>query len=381
MSASLRRIWTVGWLRADLAWKQTAFHKESRLIAEEWICSAESERWTAALKDVPHSYWHSAGPCHAAAVNTGHAVSLLVLRDNDATLACPVMLRPWRDSFDFATPIGFSGIAVTRTPCATDLLSRWSVSLASRGANAAYLAQHPLFGPDLLQPGDSLGSALFVIDLSEPLENWLCRIDQNRRRAIRAWRRQGSPWVRDRQRLADFLVEHHASAMRAFNASPGSYLSAEALRLLCADVSVELVGAADELGICSVAVFGASPWGAELVFHISTRAGKRFSTALMWWAVQYYHGKLPLLNLGGTPAEDDALAEAKRRYRPREIRYVKLKRILDAGKYTRLCWEAGVPLEGEATYFPAYRLSASAASGATNHVEQASTAGQRNGRE
>jgi hypothetical protein len=176
--------------------------------------------------------------------------------------------------------------------------------------------------------------------------------------------------VRDRKRLSDFLLENHAAAMRSFNATPASFFSEAALRHLCADPKVELVGAADEDGICSVAVFGASPWGAELVFHVSTRGGKQFSAALMWWGVQNYHGRLPLLNLGGTPAENDALAAAKRRYRPAEYQYWKLKRILNVETYARLCRDAGVPEVAEATYFPAYRCPVPAPSRANGHLHR-----------
>ena len=107
--------------------------------------------------------------------------------------------------------------------------------------------------------------------------------------------------------------------MRSVGANAASFFNDAALRLLCSDPQVELVGAADSQGVCTVAGFGSTPWGCELLFHISARDGRTHTAALMWWAVKHYHSKVPVLNLGGTPRENDALAAAKRRYRPREL--------------------------------------------------------------
>lgn len=325
-------------------------------ISEEWIRSDEPERWADALAGVPHSYWHRSRPCHAAAVNAGCPVYLHVLHDGGCKLVCPIMERPWKESIDFATPIGFSGFAVSSgDEMRSDLLDRWSNALAARGGAALYLAQHPLFGPSLKQFATMRGSTLFIIDLKEPLDVWLSRIDRNRRRSIRAWQRQGSPWVLDRKQLAAFIGANHEAAMRAVNASDGSYFSHQALEILCMDPDAEIVGAADSQGICSAMVFGSSSWGAEAIFHISVRGGRQFTVALYWWAVHHYHQKVPFLNLGGSPAEDDALATAKRYYRPAEEKFHKLRVVLNEAVYQRLCRETGISPRDDSGYFPAYR--------------------------
>ena len=107
--------------------------------------------------------------------------------------------------------------------------------------------------------------------------------------------------------------------------------------------------------MCTAAAFGATPWGCELVFHISVRNGRAHTAALMWWAVCHYHGRVATLNLGGTPREGDALANAKRRYRPRESKFRKLKLVVDMPRYQALCWTARVAANDVSGYFPAFR--------------------------
>jgi hypothetical protein len=329
------------------------------LISEEWIGVDEPERWNSALRSIPHSYWHGWRPCFAASVNTGNPVYLYVAREDEHIVLCPLMERQWQGYRDYTTPVGFSGFAASLKDFPERFIQRWSAALRDRGAICAYLAQHPLFAPVSPAIGKPEGSTLFVIDLAAPSIEWLKQIDENRRRSIRAWEDMGSPWIRDRPQLTRFVVEHHSAAMKSFNASAASYYSNEALQLLCDDPHVEMVGAADQDGLCSVAAFGSGGWGSELMFHISIRGGRSYTAALMWWAVRHFHGRVPAINLGGTPRENDTLAAAKRRYRPRELILRKLKAVIDQPLYERLCQDAKVRADDHSGYFPAYRQGSS----------------------
>ena len=241
--------------------------------------------------------------------------------------------------------------------------ARWSAALRDKGAVCVYLAQHPLYAPAWPDADESAAGTLFLLDLDRPPEKWLQGVDENRRRSILAWERAGNPWLRDREQLTTFVLEHHAGFMRSVGATAASFYSDAALQLLCGDSQVELVGAADSQGVCTVAAFGSTRWGCELLFHISTRDGRTHTAALMWWAVRHYHGKVPVVNLGGTPRENDALAAAKRRYRPRELPFRRLKQVLDRGRYAELCTQAAVPVDDLSGYFPAYRRNDQSRSG------------------
>jgi hypothetical protein len=322
---------------------------------EEWIDSGDAHRWAAALDGVPHGYWHSSVPCQAASANTGLAVRLYVGHTGSGKVVCPVMERKWQEKSDLATPIGISGFASSTGTYPGNFPESWTATLASKEIVCIYLAQHPLYAPVWPRETEVAGSTLYLLDLVPTPREWLQKIDANRRRSILAWERQECKWVRDRQELTEFVVRHHGDFMRSVSASDASYLSAEALQTICNDAAVELVGAIDDKGICTTAAFGSTSYGSELLFHISIRKGRSFTAALMWWAVQHYHGKAPFLSLGGTPRENDSLADAKRRYRPRETPFRKLKIVVDHPKYAALCIDARVAGDLSSGYFPPYR--------------------------
>jgi hypothetical protein len=350
------------------------------LDAEEWIGLDQPERWDAALQGIPHGYWHRWTPCRVANVNTGAPVFLYVAHGPTGKVVCPLMEREWRSSGDFTTPIGFSGLAASTGALPVSFPERWAASLRRKGAVCVYLAQHPLYAPVWLKDEkseESVAGTLFLLDLTRPPQQWLHGIDENRRRSIRSWERAGNRWVRDRALLTEFVVEHHAGFMRSVGASAASFYSDAALRLLCGDPWVELVGALDNQGIHTAAGFGSTPWGAELLFHISVRDGRIHTAALMWWAVRYYYGSVPLINLGGTPRENDTLAAAKRRYRPRELPFRRLKQVLDQSLYEKFCAEARVAADDFSGYFPAYRRHGLDRVDASQPFRQCGTANDR----
>jgi hypothetical protein len=318
----------------------------------------EPERWQQALHGLAHGYWHTWTACKAASLSAGAPAFLCVSEAGGHRSACPVLQREWRGLNDFTTPIGFSGWVSSGNTLPATLPAEWAAFAASRKAVCAYLALHPLHAPPWPAGGEMEVSALYVLDLAAPPGEWLQKIDGERRRAIRAWEQSGQAWVRDRAELGAFVLQHHASFMRSVGASAASFHTPDALALLCADPHVELVGAADAEGVCTVAGFGETPSGCEMMFHISIREGRRCTSALVWWAVQHFHARgVRFLNLGGSARPGDTLAFAKRRYRPREVPFQALKQVFDRDVYERLCREAGRPDPDFSGYFPAYRAA------------------------
>lgn len=326
------------------------------MLEEEWIGCDEADRWGNALKGIAHGYWHGFNPCRAASLNTGEPVYLYVVWFDGTRVVCPVMQRTWRDGLDLTTPIGFSGLASSTGMLPPGFADKWLALLRARGVIAVYLAQHPLYAP--LWPDTKCefpGSTLYLIHLDYRPEHWLSKVDANRRRSIRSWEREGGSWIEDRSLLTEFIIDNHAQFMKSVNATQSSYLNKAALHALCNDVDVELVGVRDNIGICTAAAFGATSSAAELLLHISVRDGRRHTAALMWWAYNRYYGRVPTLNLGGTPNENDALAQAKRRYRPQETPLRRLKVVVDAQRYEEFCGSSGVDGKDLSSYFPAYR--------------------------
>ena len=312
--------------------------------------------WNSVLDGVAHGYWHGWTPCKASSLSTGWPGFLYVGEWEGGRVVCPIARRDWEGRPDAVTPIGYSGFASSSGALPAGFADEWQAFMRTHGFVCAYVAQHPLVAPPWPGDGQFEGNMLYILDLAQPPQEWLSRVDANRRRSIRAWERQGAPWVRDRQRLTAFLVENHAAFMRTAGAAQASFHSDDAIAMFCADPAVELVGACDEAGVCAAAAFGAGTGVAELIFHVSVRSGRSYGPALMWWAVQHFHErKLDHLNLGGGIRPGDSLSHAKLRYRPRQMMFSALKQVFDEDAYQRLCAQAGCDGQDKSGYFPPYR--------------------------
>lgn len=327
-----------------------------KIFREYLIGLEQPTEWAAALALMPHGYWHTWAACRAASINSGWPANLYLLEAEFGRVACPLAQRNWEGFTDFTTPIGFSGFATSSGTLPLEFASHWFEFMRSRGAVCAYVAQHPAYAPSWPEGREIVASRLYLIDLRTSPRTWLGMVDANRRRSIRGWERAKSPWVLERSILQDFLVLNHASFMRSVNASTASYQTEEALHLFCSDPAVDLVGVSDREGICTVAAFGSTAWGAELLFHVSIRDGRKHTAPLIWWAVQHFHNRgIPFLNLGGSVRDNDALAAAKLRYRPEVRPFRALKQVFDTDLYVALCAKSGQSAEGLDGYFPAYR--------------------------
>jgi hypothetical protein len=316
----------------------------------------EPVRWKQSLHGIPHGFWHTWSACKAASLSAGSPAFLFVSDTEGDRAVCPVLHRQWNGFSDFTTPIGFSGWACSAGALSRSVLRQWHEFATSKAAVCSYVASHPLYAPPWPLEGETAGDMLYMLELAAEPAAWLNSIDSERRRAIAAWERSRRTWVRDRSLLTAFVVLHHAEFMRSVGASGSSFHTPEALRVLCADSQVELVGVEDPEGLCTVAGFGETPWGCEMIFHISIRAGRRWSSTLIWWAVQHYHSRgVRILNLGGGVRPADSLSFAKRRYRPRELAFRTLKQVFDRSLYQRLCQQVGASAEDRSGYFPAYR--------------------------
>ena len=62
-----------------------------------------------------------------------------------------------------------------------------------------------------------------------------------------------------------------------------------------------------------------------------------------------------MLNLGGGAREDDDVAKAKQRWRPKRLPMRSLRQVFRPDAYTELCRRANVNPAIEHGYFPAYR--------------------------
>jgi hypothetical protein len=198
---------------------------------------------------------------------------------------------------------------------------------------------------------------LFLLDLRRGPDVLLAGAHHSVRRALGNWRKADAHYVTDRAALRGFLIDNYAPFMESRNANPRAILTGETLRTLCEDANVLIVGARDELGICAVHTFACTPWCAESQINISVRAGRRFTTQLLWWAInELSRRQIPWLNLGGGVSRGDALARSKQeKFRPMRLPLLTAREVYRPDEYERLCRDALCASHDSPGYFPPYR--------------------------
>ena len=316
----------------------------------EFVPSGERRRWDAALRQMPHGYWHGWAACHAIGLGSGFPVSLGVAKDGNGVLAAvPVAERTWQGERDLFTPAGFSGFAAAR-PLPADFRSRWSEFAAGQGYVAGYFALHPRFGVASAHSGLASDNELFELDLTGGADQLLRRCDRSVRRAVQA--AAGLRFITDRDQLTAFVVENHAPCLVALGAR--EQWAPATLAAMCADPDLLMVGIEDDVGACAVHTFGVRGRSAEFHLHLSVRDGRRHATALVWWGLCRLAGDgVTRANMGGGIHRGDSVAQSKRKFRPQATAFLRAREVYRPATYRQLCQRAGADPEAS-RFHPAY---------------------------
>ncbi|MDD4914445.1 MAG: hypothetical protein PHW13_05330 [Methylococcales bacterium] len=310
--------------------------------------------WSKALEGLPHGYWHGWQANQALYLGTGQPAYLFVHDDaaSGGRAVCAFAERRWLDTVDIFTPGGFTGFA-SRGHC-PGLHADWHALAAERGYVCGYFALHPVLAAQYART--TATNDLYLLDLRIGEAALLEQADLNVRRAIRDWRQSGRPYVTDKQRLTAFILEHYATFMQTMQANQAAVWGTETLSAMCADPAVLMAGVADESGICAVYTFAVTPYDAECHLNISVRDGRRYTRALLWWGIRTLTGlNIPWLHLGGGVVRNDAIAQAKQRFRPICLPLLTAREIYRPDEFERLCRNAGRDPLSAAGFFPPYR--------------------------
>lgn len=319
----------------------------------ELIPLQAQDTWGEALRGIPHSFHHTWDYAHAMHRTTGYPTFLYCVRDATARIACPLVEREFAGYVDVATPSGLSGFVGTGSW--SQFASHWQDFVHTREYVSGYVGLHPLFVPPELGEDARQHNSIYVLDLDLGRERLLRRMDQNRRRQLRGWDERASRFVLDQDAISEFLVASYEPFMRRVQAR-APHLAAETLDLLCRCESCIAVGTPSSPGLDAVAVFAATPYAGDFVLNVATQDGRRRATDLLWYGVRaLIDRKVPVLNLGGGAREDDEIARAKQRWRPRRLPLLSLRQVYRPDAYAELCRLGGVNAAAAGDYFPAYR--------------------------
>jgi hypothetical protein len=321
----------------------------------------DASEWQRVLDTVPHGYWHTVNACRALQSGTSDRVVLYVCTDQKAGLsaALPFAERQWGGAKDIYTPAGFSGfVSNGGMPFA---LESWKSFALKEGYVCGYFALHPKVASPDLHSSIASHNELFVLDIGQGHVKALESFDADTRRQLRNWKSAGVETVWDRGSLSAYLIENYHAFMQAAGAKRSTIWAAATLEAICADPNVFLIGVADASGICSVSLFGKSPFCAEYLANVRSLSGKKLAPLLLQSAIEHLALQgVPWLNLGGGAVRDDTIARSKRRYGGQCVPFLVAKEIYDPKRYAALCAEG----PSDSSYFPPYRASVVKTTGA-----------------
>jgi hypothetical protein len=312
------------------------------------------DEWNDALKGIRHSFAHTWDNCYAMSLTTSHRTFLYRYENNSVTIVCPVAEREFEGKTDIVTPYGFSGFA-GNADC-PEFAEEWKKFAASKGYVCGYISINPAFeNSTYFDISDAFGStSLYYIDLDRSLTDIFESLDSNRRRQIKHYRRSESSFIYDRVALTEFFKGNYYDFLDRYGMSRANYFSIETLEYLCSLENVFMAGTSGSEGINSVYIFAHTPFEGLCMFNVAKPEAKDATPLLLWCGLKYFRSKkIPLMNLGGGSADDDNVAQSKKRYGAYSLPFRSLKQVYDRQTYEELCRKAGAVDGGR--YFPAYR--------------------------
>ncbi len=323
------------------------------LLEQSLIPPSDQEAWTQALEGIEHAFAHGYDNCAAFALSQDQPSYLYSARCERGRVAVPVTLRSKNGHTDLVSPYGFSGFA--SVGMIEGFEEEFAAFAEEQGWVCGYIAQHPMvplryFGSDR---AGHLNRIAYVIDLSQPVEDLVRRLSQNRRRQMRHWSHSDLSF--DQEELLAFVLGEREQFYDARSAASLYYFSDATWRALAASSDTILIGRREKGRIVAASIFA---WAGEIgdyLFNISVPEGQPASAQLIWEAALLLKQRgITSLTLGGGISEGDGVAQFKRRFGPDSHPLISLRQVYRVGDYRALCQTAGVSPEIGSGFFPPY---------------------------
>ncbi|MEO8445845.1 MAG: hypothetical protein ABI528_00040 [bacterium] len=314
------------------------------------------DEWIAALEGVRHSFAHTWENNYAMSLTTGYRTYLYSFENKGVKIICPIAERKYKGYIDIVTPYGFSGF--TGNQPSIEFQKHWSEFVAEKNYICGYISMNPyLQDESYFRIGDAFRNTdLYFIDLKQSLTELFEKLDANRKKQIRDFRKAESNFIYDKDVLTDFFLNNYKSFLKRINASPANYFERETLESICRSENVFMVGSGGGIDIEAVYIFGYTPYAGDCLFNVAIPEGREFAPLLLWCGLKFLKKKkIPVVNLGGGLKEDDSVALSKQRFGAYKLPFVNLKQIYDESIYKKLCNENNLDVNDRSGYFPVYR--------------------------
>jgi hypothetical protein len=311
------------------------------------------EEWNGALRGIPHTFSHTWEHCFAMQMTTGYRTFLYVFENQGVRVIVPFAERHFGGYIDIVKPYGFSGF-VSNGAC-HDFRHYWKEYVTRKGYVCGYLGLNPVYDRSSCFESAEIvqHDTVYVFDLAMSQEAMLASMGADRRQQLKKYHLMCNDFIVDKPELKIFFLDHYHEFLRSRKASPYYYFSRETLSYLCDLDNVGLVGVKLGDKVVAVKIFAFTEHIGDDLFTISLPEGRNYSTALIWYVVNYLKSmNIPALNLGGGGG---SLGEYKKRFGTASLPLKSVKQVYDADIYAALCRGTGENSGLNGGFFPAYR--------------------------
>ncbi len=331
-------------------------------------------RWSGALSNVRHDFFHLPGYLHASAGHEGGSAVLLLVDEGDHGMLVPFIKRPlskygepFGDYFDVTSPYGYPGPLYwgqdweARLP---GLHARMDTFLREERVVSLFLRLNPFVGApdDLLVPlGERVAHGPTVyMDLRDPEQTWMGINEQNRKFISRQLAR-GFRVVIDAWDTMDTVIEAYYETMTRLNAR-AFYFFPKDYFLALKEGTAPHFHLATAYGPAGDILGGAFFSEVEGLIHyflmgtfeqyMDASPSKLLVNALRLWGIEHGHQTLHLG--GGSGARMDSLFDFKRRLSKLTVTYSTFRKVLLPDAYRDLV-DVACGGDFENDFFPIYR--------------------------
>jgi lipopolysaccharide/colanic/teichoic acid biosynthesis glycosyltransferase len=345
------------------------------------LTAEQADEWQAVLDRVRRYDFHHLPAYHDLAQRRREGIArLFVFRENDVTIALPLLLRPlaqepWTlscdpDAKDATSVYGYAGPIASRDDIDPAIVTRFRHALREAleelNVTTVFSRLHPLLPQTPLLEG--LGECSTVgptasIDLTLADDDMLAKMHRSHRQDVRLLAREGYELlIDDDLQHLDAFVEIYHENMRRVSATSDYFFPIDYFRAILADptrAKLMFLVKDDALACGSIFLLAND----IMQFHLSGTASDFLSPSpiklLLTQAARWGRERdCRVLHLGGgLGGKEDSLFQFKARFSDRRHEFRVWRWIVDPARYQELCFRR-MQLGGlgdEFDYFPAYR--------------------------
>ena len=318
------------------------------------ISSASAQEWEKALRDFPHSFFHTLDCITSVYKLSEYECDLYLFSMGKSAAAVPLIARKYIGKTDLVTPYGYSGIIFKNYT--SEFLDNVYAYFESKNIVSSYISNHPTYThtASLEHASFYKKNSSFVIDCSLGLGTLVENLCGSRKSQVKL--KDGCEFIYEKEQLTDKFIELYVESMKMKSVSGFHLFSEETLNGLISSTKTFLIGVKYKGVLVSISLFGGTLHVCDFLLNGAHPNGRKYSSAILWEAVKKtkYDG-IGYFNLGGGMHINDSLDQYKSRFGGLRMEFGAFKAVHDLQEYKVILKNRNIDYSDDYSgFFPIY---------------------------